>query len=59
MDELEGERAQVDGLARLDLLQGRAGELVLVELGAGHRHGQRAAVHHGDVVLPQLPQHPR
>ena len=44
---------------RLDLLQRRLLELVLVELGAGHGHRQRAAVDRRDVLLAQLAQDPR
>ena len=58
MHELELERAERHGVAGVELLERGLGELVLVELGAGHGHGQPAAVDHGDVVLPQLAQHP-
>ena len=57
LDRLHHERAGVDLLARVHLLERHLLELVLVQLGAHHRDGQRTAVDGRPVV--ELAQHER
>ena len=60
VDQLDVERAGLDDLAVLDVLDvDVARELVLVELGARHRHRQRAAVDRRRVVDAELAQQER
>jgi hypothetical protein len=58
VDQLHRERPQVERLPGLYLLQRRSLELVLVELGARHGDGERAAVDRRDVLFAQLAQDP-
>ena len=60
VDQLEIERTELQLLARVDRLEHGVAEPVLVELRAGHRDRQPAAVD-GRVrpVLAELTQHPR
>ena len=53
---VRGERAELDGVAVGEVDELGVLDAVLVELGTGHRHGQRAAVHRR-LVLAQRPEH--
>ena len=59
MDQLERERAEVEVLAVGEVDQLDVAQLVLLELGARHRHRQRPAVDGRRVVAAELAQHPR
>ncbi len=59
VDELDLEGPERHALPRVEVLERDVAKAVLVELGAGHRHRQRAAVDDRHVLLPELAQHPR